>query len=320
MSAGSSPSHAEARVGSRPGAELPLGLVFNIMRFSLHDGPGIRTTVFLKGCPLRCDWCHNPESQLPWPEVAVLEDRCVRSGACVRACPNGAIRWEERPVLDLARCRRCGQCAEACLAGARQRVGRWMTVEEVLGEVSKDRVFFDESGGGVTVSGGEPLMQPAFVLAFLAACRRGGLRTVLETCGFADAEVVRRAAENVDLFLYDLKLMDAERHRRFTGASNARILRNLAMLAERGAAIIVRVPIVPGVNDTEADADALMAFLDPLGVRRVDLLPYHRFGSDKYRRLAHPYRMEGVEPPATRLIDQLTARFAERGYLVRIGG
>ena len=310
-----------AQSPSSPRPELaPSGLVFNVMRFSLHDGPGIRTTVFLKGCPLRCWWCHNPESQSPTPEVIYFEERCIRSGDCVRACPNRALRLDPQLILDSHLCRHCGDCADACAVTARQAAGRWMTVPDVLSEVVKDEVFFDESGGGITISGGEPLMQASFVESLLAACRSRRIRTVLETCGFADPDLVGRIAENVDLFLYDLKLMDRERHRHFTGVRNDLILQNLRTLAERGRAVIVRVPIIPGVNDDGANLEALSGFLSPLGLRDIDLLPYHRIGSDKYHRLGLPYRMEGVDPPTAEQMETIATHLRGRGFSVRIGG
>ena len=303
-----------------PPAAGPVGLVFNVMRFSLHDGPGIRTTVFLKGCPLRCWWCHNPESQSPAPEVIYFAERCVRAGDCVRACPHQALRWDDQLVLDPLRCQRCGECASACPAGARELAGRRLTVPELLDEVAKDRVFFDESGGGVTVSGGEPLMQAAFVQAFLEACHVNRVHTVLETCGWADWHVLEKVAGSVDLFLYDLKLLDRERHRHYTGVTNDRILTNLRRLRERGSSIVVRVPIVPGGNDGPTDVEALSAFLTPLGLRDIDLLPYHRIGSDKYRRLRLPYRMEGVGPPTLDRMEELATHLRNDGFRVKVGG
>jgi pyruvate formate lyase activating enzyme len=195
-----------------------------------------------------------------------------------------------------------------------------MTVPDVMAEVSKDQVFFDESGGGITVSGGEPLMQAAFVESLLAACRARRIRTVLDTCGWADASVLLRIRENVDLFFYDLKVMDSEKHRHFTGMTNDVILQNLRMLAERGSAVVVRVPVIPGVNDDTDNVDALSGFLMPLGLREVDLLPYHRFGSDKYRRLHLPYGMEGVVPPSDEQIEALAVRLRRDGFTVRVGG
>ena len=306
---------------SRPATSPPVGLVLNIMHFALHDGPGIRTTVFLKGCPLHCWWCHNPESQRHETEVIYFEERCVRSGDCVRACPHGALHLEpEGLIQDPRLCQHCAECVSACSSSARELAGRWMTVPDGMAEVSKDQVFFDESGGGITVSGGEPLMQAAFVESLLAACRARRIRTVLDTCGWADASVLLRIRENVDLFFYDLKVMDSEKHRHFTGMTNDVILQNLRMLAERGSAVVVRVPVIPGVNDDTDNVDALSGFLMPLGLREVDLLPYHRFGSDKYRRLHLPYGMEGVVPPSDEQIEALAVRLRRDGFTVRVGG
>ncbi len=296
------------------------GLILNVMRFALHDGPGIRTTVFLKGCPLRCWWCHNPESQSPQAEVIYFDDRCIRCGDCVRACPHGALHLNQCVVQDPDLCQHCGECVSACSVAARQVAGRWMTVPEVLAEVSKDQVFFDESGGGITVSGGEPLTQPVFVEALLAACRARRIRTVLDTCGFADSRVVRRISEYVDLFLYDLKLMNCEKHRHFTGVKNDLILHNLRILAAQRSAVIVRLPVIPGVNDDTDNIDALSDFLSSLDLREIELLPYHRIGSEKYNRLRLCNRMEGVDPPSAEQMEMPAARLRRDGFCVRIGG
>ena len=298
----------------------PTGLILNIMRFSLHDGPGIRTTLFLKGCPLRCWWCHNPESQSVQPEVIYYDDRCIRCGDCTRACQHGALHLNDRVVQNPDLCQHCGECASACATGARQLAGRWMSVPEVMAEVLKDQIFFDESGGGITVSGGEPLTQPAFVEALLAECRARRIRTALDTCGWADPAVLCKVNEYVDLFLYDLKLMDCERHRLFTGVKNDLILRNLRLLAEQGNAVIVRIPVIPEVNDDTGNIDALCDFLSPLSLRKIDLLPYHRIGTDKYRRLHLCNQMEGVTPPNAEKMETMAARLRRAGFCVRIGG
>jgi pyruvate formate lyase activating enzyme len=296
------------------------GLILHIMRFSLHDGPGIRTTVFLKGCPLRCWWCHNPESQLPEPEIIYNEERCIGCGDCVRACPEAALHLDERVIHDPGLCQRCGECVNACSAGARELAGRWMSVPEVMTEVLKDRIFFDESCGGITVSGGEPLMQAAFVEALLDNCRARRIRTVLDTCGFADSTVICRVSKNVDLFLYDLKLMDRERHLRFTGVRNDSILQNLKMLAERGCAVIVRIPVIPGVNDDSDNINALSSFLSSLHLLEIELLPYHRIASNKYHKLQLSYRMEGVVPPPAEQMESIALHLRHDGFRVRIGG
>lgn len=300
-----------------PTRGLHAGLVFNIMRFSLHDGPGIRTTVFLKGCPLHCRWCHNPESQSNKAEVLYLSERCIRCGDCYAACRHGAL--DEQLHSDSARCQRCGECVEVCPGGARQLVGRSMTVEDVLAEVVKDQVFYEESGGGVTISGGEPLQQPDFVEALLAACKARKLHTVLDTCGFGSADGLRRVSEHVDLFFYDLKQMDSEKHKRFTGVSNELILQNLTMLASMGSAIRVRVPIIPGYNDDGENLEALSKYLSPLGLREIDLLPYHELGNDKYRRMNLASEMGDVAPPTMAEMEAIAARLRSDGFQVRIG-
>jgi pyruvate formate lyase activating enzyme len=258
------------------------GGVFNIMRFSTHDGPGIRTTVFFKGCPLSCWWCHNPESQRFQPDVLYFEERCRHCGDCLATCPEG--------VTDFG-CRRCSVCAEACQSEARQVAGKRMTADEVVREVERDLIFFEESGGGVTLSGGEPVAQPRFAEAVLRACRERRIHAVLETCGFAHPEVFLRVALAADLVLFDLKLMDPVRHKRYTGVSNRGILRNLEQLVERGRAVRVRIPVVPGINDSEEDAADFAEYLKRLAIRDVELLPYHHIGIEKYRRLGLSYKL-----------------------------
>lgn len=306
--------------GYKNNLERPRGLVFNIMRFALHDGPGIRSTVFLKGCPLNCWWCHNPEGRSPKREVVYVPERCVHCGDCVRACPEGALSLGEWIVRDTHLCQLHAECVDVCSAGAQAVFGRWMSVSDLTAELLKDRIFFDESGGGVTISGGEPLMQADFLEALLAACHAERIHTVVETCGYAGTHVVDRIARNVDLFLFDLKIMNSEKHRKFTGMGNHRILANLSLLAERGRAVIVRIPIIPGVNDDEDNLNAASRFLAPLGLRDVDLLPYHQIASGKYSRLGLTYRMEDLLPPTEEHVQAIAARLRRDGLHVRIGG
>jgi len=296
------------------------GTVFHIMRFSLHDGPGIRTTVFLKGCPLRCAWCHNPESQEFAPGPMYFEERCLLCGDCAAACPAGAIALADGRMRTAAFCRRCGACAEACLAGTRQWCGHLMGVSEVVREVERDLPFFEQSGGGVTLSGGEPLSQPDFAEALLAAFHRRRIHTVLDTCGFAQRDTCLRVARRADLILYDLKLLDLVRHKEHTGVSNELILENIEALAKEGLPVTVRVPLIPGVNDGEGDIGALADFALRLGLRRIDLLPYHRMGTDKYRRLGFAIPAWQPASPSPELVRRIVEELESRGLSVKLGG
>lgn len=252
--------------------------------------------------------------------MVYFAERCIRCGDCVRACPNGVLRAEDPGQSDDSVCQRCGECVDACLANAREMAGQPMTVSETVAKILKDRTFFEESGGGVTISGGEPLMQPDFLEALLAACHAEDLHTALDTCGYCDPAALERISGQVDLFLYDLKLMDGERHRRFTGVDNKLILSNLRELAARGKRVDVRMPVVPGVNDDEENLRALAEFLSRLGLKRIDLLPYHEIGSDKYRRMKLEYRMGAAAQPTPERMQALAARLARDGFEVRIGG
>lgn len=297
------------------------GLVFDIRRFSIHDGPGIRTAVFFQGCPLSCAWCHNPEGIAPRPALVYRESRCLRCGACVPACPQGAIALQEGAVYtDRERCLRCGACAEVCYAGARELAGRTMTVAAVLAELERDTVFYDESGGGVTFSGGEPLLQAEFLLELARACRTRGLHTALDTCGFAPWEVLDRVRESIQLYLYDVKLVDEGRHRRCTGVSNAPILENLRRLAGLGQRIILRLPLIPGVNDDAENVRATGALAAELGIAEVDVLPYHRAGEDKYGRLGAEYALPAARPPGGDEVEAVVGVLSAFGLHIGVGG
>jgi pyruvate formate lyase activating enzyme len=288
------------------------GLVFNIQRFSVHDGPGLRTTVFLKGCPARCPWCHNPESQSHAAELLTFPERCINCGTCREVCPHGT---------DPARCTACGACAEACPAGARELAGREMTVREVIDLAARDRIFYDESRGGVTFSGGEPFAQPAFLRGLLAAAKSAGLSTAVDTCGFVPRNLLLEVAPLVDLFLYDLKMLDPERHLRIVGVPLAPILSNLEALASIGSRIWLRVPIVPSFTDGDRDLDALARRAASLpGVSQVSLLPYHATGAGKFRRLHKDYELAHVAPPDEERMARIAGLFRARGVEARIGG
>ncbi|MBM4017818.1 MAG: glycyl-radical enzyme activating protein [Planctomycetes bacterium] len=294
------------------------GIVFDIQRYAVHDGPGIRTTVFLKGCPLDCWWCHNPESQSAQPQIVVMEGRCVRCGECVKVCPQGEAG---AAAADRPRCTACGACVAACPAGARRMAGARMTVEEVLAEVLKDRLFYEESGGGATFSGGEPLFQPQFLHGLLQACRSAGLPTAVDTCGFAPWDDLRAVVPLTDLFLYDLKGADEQSHAHHTGVPSGPILDNLRALGAVHDNIWIRIPVLPGINDDDAQVDAMARLAASAGgVRRVNLLPYHKTGVHKFRQLGRAYRLERLAPPSPERMEDVAARFRAFGLRVRVGG
>jgi pyruvate formate lyase activating enzyme len=276
------------------------GSVFNIMRFSLNDGPGIRSTVFLKGCPLSCPWCHNPESVSREPEVFLRDERCIQCGECVDHCSHHAISAQDgRITTDRALCTRCGDCIAHCAADAREMVGRTMTAQEVVNEVLRDRVFFDDSAGGVSFSGGEPFLQHEFLEAMLSGSKAEGLHTAVDTTGCTSSAIIERLAPLIDLFLYDVKAVDEERHRNLTGVSNRQILDNLRRVVALGKEVIVRIPLVPGVNDDEENIRATGELLRSLPeIRQAHILPYHASGGEKYARLGKEYSLTGVRAPS----------------------
>lgn len=296
------------------------GIIFDIMKYSIHDGPGIRTAVFLKGCPLNCLWCHNPESQSPHPEIMLFPDRCIGCGECVKACPCGVLAGASGSVFR-DRCTACGACARACHAGARRLAGRRVGAAEVVREINQDGVFYDESGGGVTFSGGEPLAQPAFLVGLLKACHARDIHTAIETCGLAPRDVLREALPYTRLWLFDLKVMDDGKHTFYTGMSNRDILGNLEYLASTPSDIIVRLPLIPGINDDEANIGDSGRFIAGLrAVREVHILPYHKAGIGKYERLGREYRLGGMEEPGEERVHTIAGWLEAYGLRVRIGG
>jgi pyruvate formate lyase activating enzyme len=264
------------------------GRVFDIQRFSIHDGPGIRTTVFLKGCPLRCLWCHNPESVSPEPLLSFLADKCISCGDCVEVCPNIAhvIDEREKHVFLREKCDASGFCARVCPSGALEIIGQDLDYEYVLEQVLKDRSFYDDSGGGVTLSGGEPLLQIDFAEALLAGAKDEGIHTAIETAGHVVLSRLQRAMPYTDLFLFDLKETDSGRHREYTGVPNDRILDNLVELHDAGASILVRLPTIPGLNDRQEHFEQVAGIVEPLtNLVGVEVMPYHSLGTSKLTRL-----------------------------------
>jgi len=293
---------------------LTSGIIFNIQRYSIHDGPGIRTTVFLKGCPLKCWWCHNPESQNIHQEIAFWPDRCLDCGDCLKACADKALtRKNEGFLTDKNKCLLCASCAKACFTEARELVGKQITIEEVMEEIKQDIIFYDQSGGGVTFSGGEPLMQGQFLQELLLACQKEYIHTTVDTSGYAPWEVLKGISKLTNLFLYDIKLIDEEKHIKFTGVSNRLILDNLKRLLAEKTRIIVRIPIIPNIND---DVDNILKtgrLMRSLGLKEVNLLPYHDSATGKYERRAETYHLMQVKTPTKEKMQDISSILADLG-------
>ncbi|MBD3220617.1 glycyl-radical enzyme activating protein [bacterium] len=294
------------------------GRIFDLERFSVHDGPGIRTTVFLQGCPLGCPWCHNPESR---PELSIpsfAADRCLACELCAAVCEGPEPPTPDEPWPAI--CERCGRCVTVCPADARELVGRYVDAGDLLRELERDRLHYEESGGGVTFSGGEPLGQPEFLLEMLARCHASELHSVVDTTCHANEGIVAAAAELADLWLVDLKHPDAEAHARIVGVDNARILANLTLLARQGRRIWLRVPIVPGFTDDPAALTRTGRLACDLGIERVHLLPYHRTATGKYARFALGGHDLEIEPPTREHLDRLASGLRALGLDVHLGG
>ncbi|WP_418982703.1 glycyl-radical enzyme activating protein [Alistipes sp.] len=295
------------------------GMVTRVQRMSIHDGPGIRTTVFLKGCNFRCRWCHNPETWRREAQVERIGERCIACGACAAVCDSGAVRLENGVLgFDRERCDACGRCADVCPARAMNLVGKPVSVERLMQDLQRDIPFFEESGGGVTLSGGEPLLQPAFVRELLRRCRAERISTALETNLSVPAELIEELLPLVDWWMCDLKVTDDGMHRRWTGMSNARTLANLQLLGQRSVPLIVRTPVVPGVNDTPEAIEAICDRLKGIGsLLYYELLGFHTLGTDKFTGLGMENPMPAAEPLQPERLESLRTVAARTGITVK---
>ena len=275
------------------------GQVFDIKHYAVHDGPGIRITIFLKGCPLNCAWCHSPESQSKSPELLFHQEKCIGCGNCVDACPVDAVKSPGE--IDREACNVCGACAAVCYSDAIEVIGEEKTIQQVLAEIEKDRELLMVSNGGVTLSGGEPMAQPEFTIELLRLLKKEGYHTALDTCGYAPWGKLEQALDYTDLVLFDLKHMDAPTHQRYTGVSNELILENLDRTSGLGKPIWVRIPLIPGVNDSREHVKTLVEYVRGLNVERTFFLPYHEIGVPKYEALNREYNYSGENHSLDRL-------------------
>ena len=295
------------------------GTVFNTQKFSIHDGTGIRTLIFMKGCPLRCIWCSNPESQRTGPEVMFVRSKCTGCGKCAALCREAAVD-DVTFDIDRSRCVKCGLCTSKCYAGAKKMTGRQVTVREMMELIEKDRIFYTNSGGGVTVGGGEPALQHGFVEELLKACRASHIHTAIETCGYGRWQDICGMFDNADQIFFDLKAMDPELHRRLTGVSNELILHNAEQAAAGGNEIIFRIPLIPGCNDSLTNIEDTGAFVGGLSGNgsnvSIEILPYHDLGRDKYRWLDMDYGLENTGKPDATRVEELKTILKDRGCSV----
>jgi len=298
-------------------------LIFDIKLYAINDGPGIRVVVFFKGCNLHCAWCHNPESISEKVEKMYSPAKCIKCGSCVEACPENALTLTSDGIItDPDRCTLCGKCTEVCPTKAIEMSGKEMSISEIIDSIEKERVFFDQSGGGVTFSGGEPLVHTRMLLGLLEECGKRGIHRAVDTAGNVSTETILNVARHTDLFLYDLKMMDSDLHRKWVSSANEKILHNLKALAATGAHIIIRIPLIGGVNDNDENIEHTAKFISELAGEKkpVHLLPYHNIAQNKYRKLGRADDFEVLYEPDKKTLARAISIFGEYGIGSSIGG
>ena len=297
------------------------GLIFDIKRFAVHDGPGIRTTVFLKGCPLSCWWCHNPEGISNKHEIIYYDYKCIACKKCIDICTQNALkRVNNKLERSFEICSVCGDCVEVCPTASQQIIGQKITPEEIISEIEKDRLFFESSSGGVTFSGGEPLMQHVFLKEVLNMCKNRAIHTALDTSGYSPTETFNTILKYIDLFLYDLKILDDEQHKKYTGVSNKIIIKNLETLQKKRKDVILRFTIINKITNTKENLRNIQNFVSSLkGINEVDILPFHNV-KEKYNRLGKDYKLNDIQPPSKEDILIIKELFEQEGLNVKIGG
>ncbi|MBS7007545.1 glycyl-radical enzyme activating protein [Anaerostipes sp.] len=293
--------------------------IFNIQKFSIHDGPGIRTAVFFKGCPLHCRWCSNPESQSFHTQILWDPGKCLHCGLCQQSCPTGSIHFSDGGSFQFRHesCEGCLACTRHCPGNALEYMGKMMSVGEIMKEVLKDKDFYEESGGGITLSGGEVMAQPEFAALLLLECKNQGLHTALETTGYASHEVFVSVTEQADLLLFDMKHHDSKKHRLYTGVPNEKIIENMKWAVQHGKEVIARIPVIPEVNDSIEDAREFSALLRQIGITQVNLLPFHQFGQNKYEQLHMNYEMKDVDALHPEDLTEYAGIFEAEGLSVK---
>lgn len=295
---------------------------FNIKKFGVHDGPGIRTTVFLKGCPLNCQWCANPESANPFPELFFYKSKCIGCQKCFAICVNNAIYFEEGELRHIReKCTNCGECVSACIANARKIIGQHLKPDEVFEVIMQDKAFYEQSGGGVTFSGGEPFLYPDYISQVAEKCKQEEIGVAVETCGAFDIREIEKIIEVVDLVLFDIKIIDEEKHLKYCGNSNKDILSNFSKLIEL-VPVKARVPIIPSINDSERDIELLCDFFiqHKEKLKEIHILPYHNLGISKYDSLDRTYLLNHITPPTQKHMENIKSIIEKCGFRVKIGG